>query len=86
MVTGTVTSTGGTPVASATINLIDAFNTVAATATTNIQGQYTLSNVNPGQYSVTVSAPNFQSQLLGITVTSNQTTTANFTWLLLREL
>ncbi|WWB87080.1 carboxypeptidase regulatory-like domain-containing protein [Priestia aryabhattai] len=78
-VTGTVTSTGGTPVASATINLIDAFNTVVATATTNIQGQYTLSNVNPGQYSVTVSAPNFQSQLLGITVTSNQTTTANFT-------
>ncbi|GAB1765757.1 carboxypeptidase regulatory-like domain-containing protein [Priestia megaterium] len=78
-VTGTVTSTGGTPVGGATINLIDAFNTVVATATTNIQGQYTLSNITPGQYSVTVSAPNFQSQLLGITVTSNQTTTANFT-------
>ncbi|MED4268284.1 carboxypeptidase regulatory-like domain-containing protein [Priestia megaterium] len=78
-VTGTVLSQDGTPVTGATIRLIDQFNSVITTATTNAQGQYTISSVTPGQYSLTISASNFQSQSRGVTITSTQTTVSNFT-------
>ncbi|MEI2325688.1 carboxypeptidase regulatory-like domain-containing protein [Priestia megaterium] len=78
-VTGTVLSQDGTPVNGATIRLIDQFNTVITTVTTNAQGQYTISNVTPGQYSLTVSASNFQSQSRGVTINAGQTTVSNFT-------
>ncbi|MBY0090740.1 carboxypeptidase regulatory-like domain-containing protein [Priestia aryabhattai] len=77
-VTGTVLSQDGTPVNGATIRLIDQFNSVATTVTTNAQGQYTISSVTPGQYSLTSSASNFQSQSRGVTITSAQTTVSNF--------
>lgn len=78
-VTGTVLSQDGTPLNGATIKLIDQFNTVITTVTTNAQGQYTISSVTPGQYSITVSASNFQSQSRGVTINSGQTTVSNFT-------
>ncbi|MEK1833433.1 carboxypeptidase regulatory-like domain-containing protein [Priestia megaterium] len=78
-VTGTVLSQDGTPVIGATIRLINQFNSVITTATTNAQGQYTISSVTPGQYTLTISASNFQSQSRGVTITSAQTTVSNFT-------
>ncbi|MED4051937.1 carboxypeptidase regulatory-like domain-containing protein [Priestia megaterium] len=78
-VTGTVLSQDGTPVNGATIRLIDQFNTITTTVTTNTQGQYTIPNITPGQYSLTASSSNFQSQSRGVTINSGQTTVSNFT-------
>lgn len=77
--TGTVSAQGGTPIAGSVLRLTDQFNTVIATVTTNASGQYTITGIPPGQYTLSASASNFQSQTRGTTIVSGQTTTENFT-------
>jgi subtilisin-like proprotein convertase family protein len=73
-VTGTITAcTGGTPVAGATVMLSNGASTV-----TNSSGVFLFSGVAPGSYTITVSAPGFQTTTSGtFTVTAGQTTTVN---------
>jgi len=53
-------------------------NNGATSATTNSNGNYTISNVPQGTYTVTASANGYQSSSRTITVSSGQTATANF--------
>ncbi|MEA2633982.1 MAG: large repetitive protein [Chloroflexota bacterium] len=72
-ITGTVTNaTTGTPISGATV----AYS--GGSTTTNGSGQYTLSSVSPGTYSVTASASGYSSMTQSVTVGSGQTATANF--------
>ncbi len=72
-ITGTVTSAAsGSPIGGATVSYS------GGSTTTNGSGQYTLSNVAPGTYSVSASAAGYSSQSQSVTVGSGQTATANF--------
>ena len=72
-ITGTVTNAAtATPISGATVSYS------GGSTTTNGSGQYTLSNVAPGTYSVTASASGFSSQSQSVTVGAGQTATANF--------
>lgn len=65
------------PIAGATI-LVFRGRTFVASVLTDTNGNYTISNLTPGQYFVNASATNYQSAVQGATVVSNITTTANF--------
>lgn len=60
--------------------LIEVFNgsVLVGFADTNGSGNYTISDLTPGSYTVTASADTFQSQTVGASVTSGVTTTVNF--------
>lgn len=75
-ITGNVKNMDGVNISGATVST----NTGGYTTTTNSSGNYTLSNVAAGTYNVTAAKSGFVSQVQnGISVTSNQTTTCNFT-------
>ena len=67
-VTGTVTARSGVAVSGAAVELYKDGARVAGTAT-NALGQYQVSRVEPGAYTLKVSAPFFKSQEKSITVT-----------------
>lgn len=56
---GTVTDADGAPVRSATVILTSAEGAVVAARRTNERGGYSVSDVPPGQYTLTVTAPGF---------------------------
>ncbi|MBI4267514.1 MAG: S8 family serine peptidase, partial [Chloroflexi bacterium] len=68
---GTVTD-GANPVAGATVT--DGTNVVV----TDTLGEYMITGVSPGTYTVTASAVGYQSNSLSVTVQSGQTVIANF--------
>ena len=75
-ISGTVTASGGGAISGASIST----TTGGYTATTNASGAYTLSSVAVGTYSVVASKTGYQTGTnTGVVVTSNQTTTSNFT-------
>ncbi len=74
-VAGTVTNSGGTAIAGATVSYSSGSTTTAG------NGTYTLSNIPPGTVSITASATGYQSSTQNVTVTANTTTTQNFTLL-----
>ncbi|MFQ3548583.1 MAG: carboxypeptidase-like regulatory domain-containing protein [Armatimonadota bacterium] len=75
-ITGTVKDSSNNPISGATVST----NTGGYSTTTNSSGEYTLSNVAPGTYSVTASKTGYQSSTnSNVTVTGGQTTTSNFT-------
>jgi hypothetical protein len=60
IVVGIVTDPSGAPVPDATVTLTDAATNSARTTTTNDSGRFTLSNVQPGNYDLTISKPGFR--------------------------
>ena len=75
---GTVTDASGGSVANATVEAVNAATNIKSSTVTNGSGEYRLSNLEPGTYNVTTSAPGFApSELKGVAVQLNQTTTAN---------
>jgi hypothetical protein len=71
-ITGTVTSSGGSAIAGATVSYSGG-STISAG-----NGAYTLSNVSVGTISVTATATGYQGSTQSATVAANTTTTLNF--------
>ncbi len=60
---GTVTDPSGAAIAGATVELVDKrIQGSARTATTDKSGAYSLSNLSPATYAVTITAPGFKTQ------------------------
>src|SRR5712692_2660718 len=59
-ISGTVTDRSGAVVVDATVTLTDIATNAERTATTNETGRYTLANVPPGTYNVTVRKTGFR--------------------------
>lgn len=77
VVTGTVTS-GGLPVAGATVKLYDVNDNPIAHDITNPQGKYTLAGIAPGSYKITASMPGFLTPIsIPLSVSPNPPTTVN---------
>jgi len=76
-ITGTVTGAAtGAPIVGATVSYS------GGSTTTNVNGQYTLSSVPSGTYTVTAAAAAYSSQSRSVTVSAGATATANFAlWL-----
>lgn len=78
-ISGVVTSqSSGNPISGASIDLIKGSQNVIASTTTAVDGSYSFTGVNPGQYSVRATAAGFQTQIVGAKANNNQTTTVNF--------
>jgi thermitase len=73
-IAGTVSAFKGSGISGATVNC-----GTAGTATTASNGTYSLTSVPPGTYTCTASATGYRSKSQSVSVTSAQTTTANFT-------
>jgi large repetitive protein len=71
-ITGFVKNSAGAALAGATVSFS------GGTTTTAADGGYTLSNVVPGSYNVTATAPNYKSSTKSTTVNPGQTTMQNF--------
>lgn len=75
-ITGNVKNTGGTNLSGATVST----NTGGYTATTDVNGNYTMPVVAPGTYNVTASKSGYNTNTqTGKTVSAGATTTVNFT-------
>ncbi|WP_270181050.1 MSCRAMM family protein [Alkalihalobacillus sp. CinArs1] len=74
---GTVNS-GGVPISGAKVAISNNIGQEILATTTNGAGEYTLNNLQPGHYVMTVTADGFQSQSIGKDVISNATATENF--------
>jgi YD repeat-containing protein len=75
---GTVTqAVGGTPVAGAAITVYDGPSQKAST-NTNASGQYTISGLRPGGYTVQATYVGLRTSELGATVSENATATRDF--------
>jgi hypothetical protein len=69
--TGTVKDANGAAVAGATVNVIDpkTNNSLVATATTTEDGVYSIPDLKPGTYTISVEAPSFKKSVTtGVTV------------------
>ncbi len=64
------------PISEALVNAIRG-NTVRYSTTTAANGTYTLSNINPGNYTLVFSASGYQTHAVGAHPPNNQTTIAN---------
>src|SRR5580693_7249534 len=60
IVVGTVTDPSGAAVPEATVTLTDTSTNSARTATTNESGRFNFSNVQPGNYNLTISKAGFR--------------------------
>jgi hypothetical protein len=64
--------TGGTGISGATVRIADGPN-AGKSATTDASGNYSFIGLQQSGFTVTVSATNYASQAIGVTLTSNQT-------------
>ncbi len=79
-VTGTVMDKSGAVVANATVELREIGTNTPRTVKTNDSGQYTIPNVPPGDYKLSVSAPNFRQAVIpNLRVAVGRSTNANVT-------
>ena len=76
---GTVTDPTGAVVPNAAVKLTNNATGQTQTHTTNAQGFYRFSLLAPGNYTIVISAPNFQTVSRTVPVTVGQATTANAT-------
>jgi hypothetical protein len=75
-IAGVIKSTTGAALCNVKVSTLIS-NRTKLTTYTNCQGQYTLSNLNPGFYSVTYSKSKYVAQTIKISVTSGLTSTSN---------
>src|SRR4051812_13023791 len=77
-ITGRVTDPSGAPVGGAKVVVKNLSTNEEFTKTTTAEGDYTVPFLNPGDYSITVSAPNFKSAFKDkVTLFVATTTTLN---------
>ncbi|USK42072.1 carboxypeptidase regulatory-like domain-containing protein [Cytobacillus oceanisediminis] len=79
-ITGTITNANtGAPVAAANVQvrIIDASGAVIAAVLSDSMGDYIVTGLAPGVYTVIVSAPNFQTNAATVQVQSNQAANGN---------
>jgi hypothetical protein len=76
-ITGTVADPSGAVVPNATVTLKNDSTGQTQTQTTNSSGVYRFSFLNPGTYTLTTTAPNFQKSSSRVTINVGQTTTNN---------
>jgi 5-hydroxyisourate hydrolase-like protein (transthyretin family) len=76
---GTITSTtDGTGISGVTVNLtLNSTRTVIASTTTDSNGTYIITDVEPGDYTLTASKIRFWSESATVTVNFDETVTAN---------
>ena len=73
-IVGTVTTADGSSLAGATVTISNEATHASQTLTSNAHGEYAAPALNPGTYTVSVTAPNFSSfKSTGIVVESQQT-------------
>lgn len=77
-INGTVTDSGGGAINNATVLLLDIAGMIVDDTTTDASGNYSFPSVEPSQYSITVTATNFQSATEGVRVEANNPSTVNF--------
>lgn len=78
IIAGTVKNeANGNPIPGATIFILSNF-TVIETALTDANGNYSIIDLAPGNYTVVANAPNFSLAVVGAVVTANNTTIVNF--------
>jgi hypothetical protein len=75
---GTVTNSSGAAVPNAAVSVKNIASTESVQAQTDSSGRYTLKNLVPGDYEVTVSAPGFSSKTSKITLAQSAALTLNF--------
>jgi protocatechuate 3,4-dioxygenase beta subunit len=79
IISGVVTSQStGNPISNAAVVLIKGSQQIVAATVTAVDGSYSFTGVNPGQYTVRASASGFQTAIIGAQAKNNQTTTVNF--------
>lgn len=79
-VVGTVTDRSSAAVADAIVTLRNTGTNSESAQTTNSAGEYTLLNIVPGKYAITVKKPGFRtSQVTALTVDVNKSLTVNVT-------
>lgn len=79
-ITGTVTDPSGAAVPGAGVEALDVGTGVAQKTTTNNDGIYLFSNLQPGTYRITISSPAFANTVLeGAAITANQVRRADAT-------
>jgi hypothetical protein len=71
-IAGTVTDPAGKAVVGATVTVKSQATAATKVVTTGSTGAYRVSLLNPGQYSITVTAPGFESSALAVTVSAGQ--------------
>jgi len=77
-ITGTVTdSVTGLPISGALVEAVRG-SQVRFSDTTDVNGDYLLSNVQPSNYTLVVSATGYQTQFVGVQPPNNQITTVDF--------
>src|SRR5882724_13221443 len=70
---GVVRDQSGAVVSGATVTARNPGTNISKTTTTNQDGSYLIVNLTPGDYEVTVEAPNFKKSVLpGVTITVGQ--------------
>ena len=78
-ITGTVVDAQGGLIPNTTIILMDPETKTTRTTVTSKEGQFVLSNVQPGTYNITASTPGFATDnIAGLVVSVGTQTTANF--------
>ena len=78
-ITGTVTDPTGAVIPDAIITVIDPATKTQRTTTSNKEGQFVLTNVQPGNYDLTSAKGGFSTdQITGLTISVGTQTTANF--------
>ena len=78
-ITGTVTDVTGALIPGATVTVLDPATKTKLAVTTNKEGNYTLTNIQPGVYNITAAKSGFSTDdIAGLTVSVGTQTTANF--------
>ncbi len=76
---GTVTDPTGAVIPAATITVTDPTTKDKRTTTSNKEGQFVVTDVQPGNYDLTAAKPGFSTdQITGLTISVGTQTTANF--------
>src|SRR5438105_9348471 len=78
VIVGNVLDQSGSTVANAKVTVVNQATNASTTATTSSEGQYTVTNLEPGAYRVTVTADGFnEKSIRDITLFVNQTARVN---------